>query len=258
MAELMVAADLCIGAGGSTTWERCCLGLPGIIVAIADNQIEVTRALADVGHLLFLGKSCDVTAQSLAHAVSELLNDGAALCAMADKSFRLVDGRGAERVAAYVNAPSPITLRCATLDDEFKQFEWRNAPEIRSASFDDKLISLDEHQRWFRSVLKDPTRHLLIAECADKPIGVLRYDVVENEAEVSIFILSGLAGQGLGARLLQEGSLWLERSLPQIAKVRARILPGNLASRKAFLKAGYVRCGQDYIFDLGSECRPVD
>ena len=255
-----MAADLYVGAGGSTTWERCCLGLPGIIVAVADNQIEMTRALADAGHHRFLGKSRDVTAGSLAHAVAELLSDRDALCTMAGKSFRLTDGRGAERVAAFLYGQSlpAMTLRSATLDDELKQFEWRNAPEIRSASFDDKLISLEEHQRWFQTVLKDPSRHLLIAECADQPIGVLRYDVVENEAEVSIFILSGLTGQGLGTRLLQEGNIWLKQNAPQLAKVRARILPDNFASQKSFLKAGYVPCGQDYIFDLGSECRPVD
>ena len=46
MAEIMSKSDLCIGAGGSTSWERCCLGLPTISFAIADNQIEIAEQLS--------------------------------------------------------------------------------------------------------------------------------------------------------------------------------------------------------------------
>ena len=46
MAEIMSKSDLCIGAGGSTSWERCCLGLPTILFAIADNQIEIAEQLS--------------------------------------------------------------------------------------------------------------------------------------------------------------------------------------------------------------------
>ena len=46
MAEIMSKSDLCVGAGGSTSWERCCLGLPTISFAIADNQIEIAEQLS--------------------------------------------------------------------------------------------------------------------------------------------------------------------------------------------------------------------
>lgn len=45
MASIMSKSDLCIGAAGSTSWERCCLGLPTITLAIADNQIEILKVL---------------------------------------------------------------------------------------------------------------------------------------------------------------------------------------------------------------------
>ena len=45
MAEIMSKSDLCIGAAGSTSWERCCLALPTISLAIADNQIEIAEQL---------------------------------------------------------------------------------------------------------------------------------------------------------------------------------------------------------------------
>jgi spore coat polysaccharide biosynthesis predicted glycosyltransferase SpsG len=46
MAEIMANADIAIGAAGSTTWERCCLGLPTIQIVIAKNQNIVAELLA--------------------------------------------------------------------------------------------------------------------------------------------------------------------------------------------------------------------
>ena len=51
MAELMAAADLAIGAGGSTTWERCCLGLPALSICVADNQGRQVADAAAAGLL---------------------------------------------------------------------------------------------------------------------------------------------------------------------------------------------------------------
>jgi len=49
MAELMATADLAISAGGSTSWERCYLGLPSIIFSFADNQKEIANSIAKNG-----------------------------------------------------------------------------------------------------------------------------------------------------------------------------------------------------------------
>ena len=45
MAETMSKSDLYIGAAGTTSWERCCLGLPTISFAISDNQVDVLDKL---------------------------------------------------------------------------------------------------------------------------------------------------------------------------------------------------------------------
>lgn len=46
MAEIMSNSDLCIGAAGSTSWERCCLGQPTITFSIANNQVEIAEQLS--------------------------------------------------------------------------------------------------------------------------------------------------------------------------------------------------------------------
>lgn len=52
MAEIMANSDLAIGAAGATSWERCCLGLPTIILVLADNQRDIANVLEDVGAAL--------------------------------------------------------------------------------------------------------------------------------------------------------------------------------------------------------------
>ncbi len=71
MAELMVSADLCIGAGGSTTWERAYMGLPSLVVVAAENQRELTDAAARCGICWNLGWHEEVTSLVIASRVRE-------------------------------------------------------------------------------------------------------------------------------------------------------------------------------------------
>lgn len=71
MADFMMNADLALGAGGSTTWERCCLGLPTLAVIIAENQAEMTETAARHGLQWNLGWYNTITVQTLRHALEK-------------------------------------------------------------------------------------------------------------------------------------------------------------------------------------------
>lgn len=98
LADLMDAADLAIGAGGATTWERCCLDLPSLVVSLAENQRSVCEALAAAGLIQFLGECDQVTSADLHAAVIELVNSPERLIALSKAAAALVDGLGAARV----------------------------------------------------------------------------------------------------------------------------------------------------------------
>ena len=76
MADLMNAADLALGAGGTTTWERLALGLPSVVTAVADNQVEICENCARAGLIHYMGKSDSVSAPLLAQAVRRFLEAG--------------------------------------------------------------------------------------------------------------------------------------------------------------------------------------
>ena len=72
MAEYMAGADLMLGAGGTTTWERCYLGLPAIVTSIADNQHEGSRIFAEAGYNFYLGRAEDVLEDDIESAILQM------------------------------------------------------------------------------------------------------------------------------------------------------------------------------------------
>lgn len=69
MGELMANSDLAIGAGGATMWERCYLGLPSLIMVLAENQSETVTAVDSAGAVLSLGFANNVDDKILATAI---------------------------------------------------------------------------------------------------------------------------------------------------------------------------------------------
>lgn len=99
MAPLMLNADLCIGAGGTSVWERCCLGLPSITLSIAENQKEIVKNLSEKGVLLKAELS------SVTNYFDELFRFGGDLIldSLAMKSYDLCDGFGTARILDLLN-----------------------------------------------------------------------------------------------------------------------------------------------------------
>jgi UDP-2,4-diacetamido-2,4,6-trideoxy-beta-L-altropyranose hydrolase len=73
MAELIVNADLGVGAGGSAMWERCYLGLPTITVVFAENQVRTTEDVAQLGAVEYLGWTDSLGADDYERAISRLI-----------------------------------------------------------------------------------------------------------------------------------------------------------------------------------------
>ena len=99
MAELTAAADIAIGAAGSTTWERCILGLPSVIVVLADNQRPAAEALRAREAALVLDVADAGFDAGLEAAVHLLISDDALRHRISASSAALCDGLGAGRVA---------------------------------------------------------------------------------------------------------------------------------------------------------------
>lgn len=232
-----------IGAGGSATWERCCVGAPTIALVGARNQLAVVPQLAKAGAVATLPNK-DPTPQTLGALVRELLGDTPRRRALATRSRELVDGRGAQRVALRLTADT-LRVRKAEREDSDLMYRWRNDPVVRIVSRNPEEIGPKQHTLWLQRTLADKDRLLLIGEVGKIPVGVVRFDrVAGGELEISVYVDPELHGLGLGEALVRTGEEaargWAGKGLTVVAHV----LGGNTRARRAFEAAGYAFKGE--------------
>ncbi len=103
IAELMLKADLALGAGGASTWERMALGLPSIVITFADNQVAFTRDLYKDKYINWLGNSYQVNEQIIYDALLESINNGNQLQKQSQKCQKLVNAKGAQIVSKLLD-----------------------------------------------------------------------------------------------------------------------------------------------------------
>lgn len=96
MAKLMSNSDFCIGASGTTTWERCCLGLPTIQIISAHNQDTIARNVSRYGAAISI-QSADIS--SLDYHINRLKRDAETFTC---RSSSITDGKGAELVLDHL------------------------------------------------------------------------------------------------------------------------------------------------------------
>jgi UDP-2,4-diacetamido-2,4,6-trideoxy-beta-L-altropyranose hydrolase len=242
IAPMMATADVAVGAGGGTSWERCCLGLPSLIITVADNQHEGAIALDRAGAARHLGPVKSVSVNRMAAEIARLADDHSGRVAMQASAFAVTDGLGAARVVSTlddrINAKDggAVTLRPVAVEDCEIMFAWQSAPGARRYSRNPQGPAHDEHQKWFHSKLADPRCVLNIVQHAGRPVGVLRYDWRKSERrfEVSILIASEHQGRGIGLAALKSG-----RRLLRKFDIIAEVDPANTASAVLFGRAGF-------------------
>jgi len=244
LAGLIARADLAIGAGGATTWERACLGLPSLVVAIAANQLPFAQALHQAGHLQLLGDEATVAAERIRSA---LLARTAGVF-QGSAATPLTDGKGTLRLAvAMLGAQGVISLRPATSLDEALLLRLANDPQVRAYSFSPKPIQASAHYDWLQKVLADPNLLLFIAVDVDGcPFGQISFDRQPGRVEgtigdavVDVSLDRYARGHGLDGELLRIGLQAMEHHWGPVTDAVADVLTSNTASNACFVRTGF-------------------
>jgi RimJ/RimL family protein N-acetyltransferase len=137
-----------------------------------------------------------------------------------------------------------LTLRPATEADGARVLEWRNDPEVRTASRNTAEVGAEEHAAWLAEVLGDPDRQLLICESDGEEVGQVRFDRLgERRYEISIALAAAARGRGLSPRLISLAVERLREASPT-AEVEAQVREGNARSLAAFRRAGFRPAGK--------------
>lgn len=206
MAELMAKADLALGAGGTTIWERLFLDLPSIVTAIADNQVQVAKDCAEEGLIEYIGRNENVDEATIAQVVKKRFTDG--------------------------------YLRDVTFDDAKILFDWRNDKVTRENSFNTSELVYEDHEKWLKRVLEDKSIYFYILMNKNVPVGQIRIVPEDGEYMISYSIDTNFRGQGYGLLILQLAER--EMIVHNIDGVLAgEVKTDNIASCRAFERLGY-------------------
>jgi UDP-2,4-diacetamido-2,4,6-trideoxy-beta-L-altropyranose hydrolase len=239
LADLMAEADLAIGAGGGTTWERMCVGLPSIVVSIAENQRPACESLAKAALIIYGGHHGAVQAADLTAALRRARADPELLAEISSRGQLMVDGWGSLRVIESMqpSARSSLRLRAANAGDLYQYFLWANDPDVRAQSLQVQTILLENHRKWFAAKLASPDSHLFVMQAGDLPVGQIRFDREGNEERIDYSIDKCFRGRGWAHQL---AALGISRVSPRSGMVfRAEVKDSNLPSLAVFSRLGF-------------------
>jgi UDP-2,4-diacetamido-2,4,6-trideoxy-beta-L-altropyranose hydrolase len=240
MPELMAWADVAVSAAGSTCAEICLLGLPAILIDVAENQSPVAQELGRLGAAIHGGSSKKVTAAEISGKVQSLLLAKEHRACLSQRAGELVDGEGAERVRAAIHG-GDLRLRRVRENDCRQLWEWANDPEVRPVSFATEPISWERHLEWFNSKLCDPKALLyLVMDAGGILAGQVRFQIHNTKAAVSISLAPQFRGKGYGKVVLAMAKQHLFRTTA-VTQIDAHVKPNNVASIQLFSRAGYAR-----------------
>jgi UDP-2,4-diacetamido-2,4,6-trideoxy-beta-L-altropyranose hydrolase len=238
MPELMAWADVAISGAGSTCWEICLLGLPAMLIDLAENQRTVAQQLNRRGVAIHLGSRCDMVPEMIASKLRWLLGSVETRTALSTRGRELVDGEGAERVVSAMRGEM-LRLRRVEERDCRLLWEWANDPAVRAASFSSEYIPWKHHQDWFGAKLADPNSVLYLAANPDNVlVGQVRYQVEGPRAQLSVSLASEFRGKGYGNRIIAMATVELFRTT-NVTTIDAYVKPTNEASIQLFLGAGF-------------------
>jgi len=241
LAPLMSETDLVVGAGGATSWERCCLGVPAIVISLAGNQVALSRKLHNYGAIHYLGHKDSVSESILREAIGAFLR-----APRSKESYELckdlVDGRGTERVidVLTLNQDSELLIKRIVLQDEDWILELANDPMVRRNSFRSDPISREEHHRWFRRQIEDhqDTRFYKWETRNGMRVGQVRFRREGSRWEIHYSLSSVARGKGLGKRLLM-AAIDAFQSDTDAQLLVGRVKDSNFPSRKIFTALGF-------------------
>jgi len=239
LADLMSESDLAIGAGGATTWERMCLGLPPILVSISDNQLPSCNALAKAQLVSYAGHVTNINAEHLKRRILEICGDEQRRAEQRLRNRLHVDGLGALRVAEVMvpSAANAIRLRPVCEKDIVLYFNWANDPQVRRNAVHTSPIPWATHEAWFAGKLRDANSHLFVQEASGLPVGQIRFAREGDEAHIDYSLDSIVRGRGWGTKLVALGCDLMQGIQP--LRLRAEVKVENIFSSNVFLRVGF-------------------
>ena len=244
MKKIMLESDVVISAGGQTLYELAKVGVPTIAVSVAENQSANIMGCQKAGFTEYAGDGANGELPDKISRKIELLKDNNTRECRSKLGRKIIDGAGSSRIVKDVLSDfhkKQLVLRRATLADAEDLFNLANEHTVRRNSFSQDKIEWADHTRWLNERLGDGNCLFLIVDCSDKFAGQVRFDMIlrQSEAVINIGLSKSVRGLGLSAFVINKSIEELLKAHRDVRLIKAYIKESNIASVKAFEKAGF-------------------
>lgn len=243
MANLMIKNDIAVGAPGVTSWERACLGLPNIVIPLAENQNEIGRKLQE-NHASIVVKLSELESAFLS-AYQKIKSEWLSYY---HANLKVCDGLGLYRVTENIEqlfesqVDNYQLVKATELDIE-KVFQWQSDPRTRQYSLTPDQPRWEEHLEWMKNKLTKTMDYFYITTDvkAKKKVGAVRLDrLSKGHYLLSIFV----DPDSYRKRIAKTTLAMVDKIHPHIT-IHVTVLVENDASQRLFEKANYQRVGPD-------------
>jgi UDP-2,4-diacetamido-2,4,6-trideoxy-beta-L-altropyranose hydrolase len=219
MPTLIYEADLAIGAAGSSVWERCCLGLPQVLMVTADNQKLIYKKL--------------IKEEGFFESLSGLN--------YVKNKINLCDGFGIIRLINFLEKKRDklgrkITHHKMKLSDLNEVFNWQKEPNLRKFCMNTSVPTYQEHAYWFQNEINNSSAIYEKIKADGYSCGILHLKyILEKEAWLlSWYVSKAYQGSGIGTLVLN-----FAIQLVSNKKIYAHVVNNNFASNRAMQKANF-------------------
>jgi hypothetical protein len=214
------------------------MGLPSLVISIAENQVPICKALALNNFIKYCGDANELKVADIELALDNILAESIRWRDLGVGNQVLVDGQGASRVAEALipTDAADLTLRPADKTDALNYFAWINDLGASPSNNTSDVFDLVTYLQWFNRRLSDENCFLYVLEAQGLPIGQLRFDIFGDNATIYYSLESLVRGRGWEKNLLKLGIEAINTSRPYQLKNLDGLY--NIESLSLFIRLG--------------------
>ena len=128
-------------------------------------------------------------------------------------------------------------------------YKWRNHPDARKNFFNPNLVSWDEHKRWFEIKMEDASVTIYMAYHGESKIGSIRFENKGDAINIGVVLNPEFMGKGFGSEVIRLGTKKFISENGHGKPLVAEIKKDNIASIRAFEKAGFKESHLTFIYE---------
>lgn len=258
MPELMAWADVAISAAGSTSWELLFMGVPSVIITIADNQKGIGESLSEKVGTIHIGWFEQLNSKILEKNFRTIVNNIKQRQSFLYRSERLIDGESFDRIFEIFSYKKLSKfdfnnkIRYVVIEDAFQIWQISNDPGVRLNSFNPSFIHWDDHINWFKNKINSDHTVFWVLEIGGVIGAQVRFDKISSEiAEIHFSVLPSFRGKNIASEIINNKFIKSCNKL-DVSSVKGVVFEENAASEKVFEKSFFSKVGNEII--KGRKC----